>query len=141
MKIPLSTPHVKTLVLVLPAILFISLWVTPGASAARKAVLTLKCLDKPLRIEVSYNGRGQLPLKACEVTLNYNPSIVIYDIRGGLVRRIDLGHQSAGHYLSRGRTVHWDGKNRHGETVRSGVYFYRFQAGSLSDTGKIVISK
>ena len=40
--------------------------------------------------------------------------VSIYDITGGLVRHIDLGHQSAGHYLSKARAVHWDGKNRHG---------------------------
>ena len=38
-------------------------------------------------------------------------SVSIYSVNGHLVRRLDLGHQSAGVYRSRSRAAYWDGRN------------------------------
>ena len=35
--------------------------------------------------------------------------LTIYDMNGKLVRRLGLGHQSAGVYKSRSRVIYWDG--------------------------------
>ena len=73
-----------------------------------------------------------------------NPSdvrITIYDTRGGVVRRLDLGHQREGYYTSRSRAAYWNGRNAAGERVASGVYFYQFQADGLSYLRKMVILK
>ncbi len=68
-------------------------------------------------------------------------SISIYSADGRLVRRLDLGYQSAGMYVSRGRAVYWDGTNDVGESVASGVYFYTLTAGDFSATRKLLIRK
>ena len=73
-----------------------------------------------------------------------NPSevtITIYDMRGAIVRQLDLGHQQEGYYTSRSRAAYWDGNNAVGERVASGVYFYQFQADGLSHLRKMVIVK
>ena len=72
------------------------------------------------------------------------PSIVtitIYDTRGAVVRRLDLGHQREGYYTRRSRAAYWDGRNAVGERVASGIYFYQFQADGLSYLRKMIIVK
>ena len=73
-----------------------------------------------------------------------NPSevtITIYDTRGTIVRRLNLGHQREGYYMSRSRSAYWDGRNAVGERVASGVYFYQLQADHLSLLRKMLILK
>ena len=68
-------------------------------------------------------------------------TLTIYDVRGTVVRRLELGHQPAGFYQSRGRAAHWDGRNHLGEKVASGLYFYTFTAGDFTATQKLLIRK
>ena len=68
-------------------------------------------------------------------------TLTIYDTTGVLVRQLDLGYQQAGYYTDRTRAAYWDGRNRLGESVGSGVYFYQLQAGDYSTTRKMVILK
>ncbi len=63
----------------------------------------------------------------------------IYDVRGALVREIDLGHRAAGRYLTRAGAAHWDGRNDRGERVSSGVYLYSLQAGPVVHVRKMVL--
>ena len=67
--------------------------------------------------------------------------IVIYDVRGTVVRRLDLGHQREGYYTSRSRAAYWDGSNTFGESVASGIYFYQLQADNVSSLRKLLIIK
>ena len=67
--------------------------------------------------------------------------ILIYDARGILVRRHELGHQPAGTYTSRSRAAYWDGRNDVGERVASGVYFYTLTADDFMATRKMLIRK
>ncbi len=67
--------------------------------------------------------------------------ISIYDVRGSIVRQLDLGQQVAGMYQSRSRAAYWDGTNDVGESVASGVYFYTLTAGDFSATRKMLILK
>ena len=62
--------------------------------------------------------------------------ITIYDGRGGVVRRLDVGHQPIGSYQSRSRAAYWDGRNDLGESVASGLYFYTLTAGDFTATRK-----
>ena len=54
---------------------------------------------------------------------------------------LDLGHQQAGLYQTRGRAAHWDGRNAVGEPVASGLYFYTLTAGEFTATRKLLIQK
>ena len=67
--------------------------------------------------------------------------ITIYDTRGSVIRRLDLGHQREGYYTSRGRAAYWDGRNDVGERVASGIYFYQLQTDNVSLLRKMVILK
>ena len=73
-----------------------------------------------------------------------NPSdvvISIYDGRGTVVRRLELGHQPAGYYTRRNRAAYWDGRNDLGERVSSGLYFYHLRADNMSLLRKMLILK
>ena len=70
-----------------------------------------------------------------------NVRITIYDTRGVVVRRLDLGHQREGYYTSRSRAAYWDGRNHVGERVASGIYFYQLEADDVSRLRKMVILK
>ncbi len=68
-------------------------------------------------------------------------TLTIYGIRGAVVRRLDLGHQTAGYYADRIKAAYWDGRNNLGESVGSGVYFYQLQTEGFSAIRKMVILK
>lgn len=68
-------------------------------------------------------------------------TLTIYNVSGELVRSIDVGHQTAAKYDTRAKAIYWDGRNRFGEQVASGVYFYSLSAGDFSATRKMVILK
>lgn len=63
-------------------------------------------------------------------------SLRIYDVSGRLVRVLADDEKSPGVY-----TVVWNGVNDSGQIVSSGVYFYRFEAGSYAHTRKLVLLK
>ena len=68
-------------------------------------------------------------------------TLTIYNMRGVVVRQLELGQKPAGAYLSRSRAIHWDGKNVIGEKVAAGVYFYTLTAGDFTATRKMLIVK
>ena len=65
----------------------------------------------------------------------------IYATNGQLIQTLALGYQPAGIYQSRSRAAYWDGRNRNGEPVASGVYFYTLTAGDFLATRKLFIRK
>ena len=67
--------------------------------------------------------------------------ITIYDTRGMVVRRLDLGHQMAGYYTDRTKAAYWNGRNEHGESVTSGIYFYQLRTGDYTALRRMVILK
>ena len=73
--------------------------------------------------------------KPAEVTVS------IYAADGRLIRKLALGHQSAGVYQSKGRAAYWDGRNAQGESVASGVYFYTLKTSDFTATRKMLIRK
>ena len=68
-------------------------------------------------------------------------SLTIYDVRGVVVRKLDLGHKPAGRYINRSRAAYWDGRNSVGEKVAAGLYFYTFKAGDFTAVRKMLILK
>ena len=67
--------------------------------------------------------------------------ITIYDMRGAIVRRLELGYRAEGYYRVRGRAAHWDGRNAVGERVASSIYFYQLETDNISLLRKMVILK
>ena len=65
----------------------------------------------------------------------------IYSIQGQPVRELNLGTKAVGDYLTRETAAYWDGRDRFGEMVSSGVYFYTLQAGAFQATRRMLILK
>jgi hypothetical protein len=72
--------------------------------------------------------RFDVPGSGARITLD------IYDVSGRLVTRLVDAYQSGGH-----KSITWDGTNRRGQRVASGVYFYRMRAGTFTATRKMVV--
>ncbi|MDP6998435.1 MAG: T9SS type A sorting domain-containing protein [Candidatus Poribacteria bacterium] len=68
-------------------------------------------------------------------------SIQIYDASGLQIRRLELGLLPAGLYHTTDRAVYWNGLNRVGEQVASGIYFYQLEVDGYRQTRKMVILK
>ena len=68
-------------------------------------------------------------------------TLTIYDMHGGVVRRLEMGHQPTGMYWSRNSALYWGGRNQRGESVASGLYFYTLRAGDFTATRKMLIRK
>ena len=62
--------------------------------------------------------------------------LAIYDPAGRLVTDIIDREQGQGVY-----DAFWDGRDRGGRRVASGVYFYRLTAGSFTETKKLILVK
>lgn len=60
----------------------------------------------------------------------------IYNSLGQLVRELVNADKKAGYYQ-----VQWDGRNNQGIQVTSGIYFYRIEAGSFTQTRKMILMK
>jgi len=58
----------------------------------------------------------------------------VYDVAGRRVRSLSLPHQAAGW-----ARVRFDGRNDAGQSLASGLYFYRVRAGGQSVTRKMVL--
>ena len=85
-----------------------------------------------------FNPETWIPYRLAE---DADVSLTIYDTSGALVRSIDIGHQTAAVYETRAKAIYWDGRNRFGEQVASGIYFYSLSTGDFSATRKMVILK
>ncbi len=58
----------------------------------------------------------------------------VYDITGRLVAELDAGSREAGPH-----TVPWDGRDRSGAKVASGIYLCRLDAGDYHAAGKVTV--
>ena len=68
-------------------------------------------------------------------------TLTIYNTAGQVVRLLEVGHQIASTYTDRAKAAYWDGRNKNGESVASGVYFYTLTAGDYSATRRVLIIK
>jgi len=60
-------------------------------------------------------------------------SIEIFNLPGQNVGTLTSEQKQAGHYIT-----HWNDRNNSGQTVPSGIYFYRMTADSFSKTMKMI---
>jgi flagellar hook assembly protein FlgD len=63
-------------------------------------------------------------------------TITIYSVRGEVVRRLLDADCPQGY-----GEVRWDGRDDAGQSVPSGPYFYRLQAGGVTSTKRLVLAK
>ncbi|MDA1191189.1 MAG: T9SS type A sorting domain-containing protein [Candidatus Poribacteria bacterium] len=85
-----------------------------------------------------FNPETWIPFELTEAS---DVSVHIYDLRGSLVKSLDLGYQTAGYHVSRTAAAYWDGRNAFGERVASGIYLYELRAGSYREARRMVILK
>lgn len=67
---------------------------------------------------------------------NCQVNLVVYNVRGQLVKTLVHGSMQAGTYK-----VRWDGTDKSELRVASGVYFYRLVAGDKINTKKMILMK
>ena len=85
-----------------------------------------------------FNPETWIPYRlASDVEVNLH----IYNVHGDRIREIHLGSQRAGSYLTRQTAAYWDGRDRSGDCVSSGVYFYTLQAGVFKSTRRALVLK
>ncbi len=118
--------------------------VTPDTLANAVLPITLEGIGIPKQSLLlqnypnPFNPETWIPYRLSEsapVTLS------IYDTNGRPVRTLSIGIQPAGFYQGRARAAYWDGRNDAGETVSSGVYFYRLSTPSFQQMKRMVILK
>ncbi len=63
-------------------------------------------------------------------------ALTVYDVLGRIVRTLESGYRAAGDH-----TAEWDGRDRSGNEVASGIYFYRLVAGDYTTTRKMVLAR
>ena len=120
---------------------------TVTAEDVRQSLIQLSALvayEIPVETELlhnypnPFNPETWIPYRLAEDAF---VTLTIYDGAGHLVRTLEVGHRIAAVYESRSKTIYWDGRNRLGEGVASGVYFYHLSAGDYSATRKMMILK
>ncbi len=108
----------------------------PGAPAAvsdvSRSTTLLQNYPNPFNPETWIPYQLEAPAKV---------TVTIYNVRGVVVRKLDLGHKLEGKYINRSRAAYWDGRNSVGEKVAAGLYFYKFKAGDFTAMRKMLILK
>ncbi len=66
-------------------------------------------------------------------SLRSRMTLKVYNLRGRLVRDLWEGD------LERGVTIVWDGKDNHGISLKSGIYFLRLEGATISRQRKVVL--
>ncbi len=62
--------------------------------------------------------------------------IGIYNVKGQLVKTLVNGEKASGSH-----SIVWDGRDNSGQSVSSGVYYYKMNAGKYSSTRKMILMK
>ena len=93
--------------------------VVPPAKLIPKEFLLLQNYPNP------FNPETWIPF---DLATDANVTIRIYDVKGQLVRQLDLSNQKAGRYLDKKTAAYWNGKDQLGQSVSSGIYFYTLKA-------------
>ena len=118
-----------------------------GSLAFRKGIANLKRLltvlapDKTVLLSNYPNPFNPETWIPYHLVADADVTVTIYNLQGRLVRQLDLGLQEAGYYVDKSRAAYWDGANEDGESVASGVYFYKLDAGEFTASKRMVVVK
>jgi len=85
-----------------------------------------------------FNPETWIPYQLAE---SGDVTISIYNLKGELIQTIKLGRKEAGSYLSKEKSIHWDGRNETGERVASGIYFYAMRTNGFKAMKKMVVRR
>ena len=85
-----------------------------------------------------FNPETWIPYR---LSADSDATLSIYNVQGQLVRRLNLGEQTAGEYSTQERAAYWDGRNNSGAQVSSGIYFYRLSTPTFHQMKRMVIVK
>ena len=106
-----------------------------------KRAITLGGLKRTMLLQNFPNPFNPETWIPYHLTEDASVAIQIYDAQGTHVRKLDLGHRSAGAYLTRDTAAYWDGRNDYGEALSSGLYFYQLRAADFSATRRMILAK
>lgn len=96
-------------------------------ASAASPIQALKLWPNPFRSSTNIVGQIDKSGKA---------ELKVYNMRGQLVRRQDLGHKNSGRF-----ELAFDGQDSSGQQLSSGVYIFKLSAGGQSSLGKGLILK
>jgi WD40 repeat protein len=85
-----------------------------------------------------FNPETWLPF---DLSASGEVTLVLYDIRGRVVRRLELGVLRAGLYRTPSHAARWDGRDAFGERVGNGVYFVEFRANGYREMRRLAVGK
>tara|TARA_B100001964_G_scaffold216052_1_gene254960 strand:- start:583 stop:975 length:393 start_codon:yes stop_codon:yes gene_type:complete len=99
----------------------------------------LQCLgaEYPIFLSLSQNYPNPFnPLTSIEfqIDINDNIQLTIYDIKGRQVKTLISGFVLAGSYIT-----NWDGKDKHGFNVPSGIYIYKLLTSNRTLSKKMTL--
>ena len=108
-----------------------------GTSSYSKVIEAVQMLPTEFSLSQNYPNpfnpstviKFQLPVKE-QVTLT------VFNSLGEKIKTLVDGVNEAGYYK-----INWDGRNEYNNTVATGVYLYRIQAGNFVDTKKMILMK
>ena len=113
-----------------------------NTSPEKTAVINVKegnAIEETSGIAEGFELKGNYPNPFNpETTVSYtldrdmNISLTVFDTTGRMVTAIDRGFKKAGKY-----SVQWNGKDKNGRQMASGIYYFRLS----SDSGGSKISK
>ncbi|MDR3626277.1 MAG: T9SS type A sorting domain-containing protein, partial [Ignavibacteriaceae bacterium] len=70
------------------------------------------------------------------IAKNENVKLVVFNLLGQKVKTLMNGDMKAGSY-----SATWNGKDEFGNSVASGIYFYRLESQSFNSTKKMILMK
>ena len=115
-----------------------------GSAELRQAHVLVSMSGRPDRAGLlpnypnPFNPETWIPFQLGEAAPT---AVVIYDLLGHAVRRIDMGVVGAGFHVDRSRALRWDGRNDAGEAVGSGVYHVELRTPTGSDLRRVTVAR
>ncbi len=114
-----------------------ALFPTPGASNQSQGITGLPLAPESFILHQNFpNPFNPITSIRYELPENTMVKVLIYDMRGRLVRTLVHEYQISGY-----KSVVWDGTNDHGLSLSAGVYLFSLQTKGYKQTNKLVLLK
>jgi hypothetical protein len=109
----------------------------PSVSSIKVKVVDGVDIPKNFALSQNYpNPFNPVTRFSVDIAKNENVEITVFDILGHKITTLLSGQQEAG-----SKSIEWDGKDSHGVSSPSGMYFVRMTAGDFSEVRKIMLLK